>query len=145
MQVQLIDSDPGSLEDMVGADCYEAALGYVRRQAVLKQVWAGARNELWGLVQGRQGECYAPVVYFSRQDSVLEVRGTRCSCDAGNGCEHAAALLISAVEGGGAAGPGGRRSRARLRGRRPGTPRLSRCWPPGRTPDGLVRRHWPSS
>ena len=105
MQVQLIDSDPGSLEDMVGPDCYEAALGYVRRQAVLKQVWAGARNELWGLVQGRQGECYAPVVYFSRQDSVLEIRGTRCSCDAGNGCEHAAALLISAVEGGGAARP----------------------------------------
>jgi SWIM zinc finger len=136
MQVQLIDSDPGSLEDMVGPDCYEAALGYVRRQAVLKQVWAGARNELWGLVQGRHGECYAPVVYFSRQDSVLEVRGTRCSCDAGNGCEHAAALLISAVEGGGAAGPGG-----------PAGPRQAPRPPTWDTSleSLLVRPHWPAS
>ena len=78
----------------------------MRRQAVLKQVWAGARNELWGLVQGRHGEFYTPVVYFSRQDSVLEVRGTQCSCDTSYCCEHAAALLIAATEGSGATAPG---------------------------------------
>jgi superfamily II DNA or RNA helicase len=106
MRVEQSDTDPVSLEDMVGADCYQAALGYVRRQAVLKQVWAGARNELWGLVQGKHGEIYTPVVYFSRQDSVLEVRGTQCSCDTSYGCEHAAALLISATEDSGATAPG---------------------------------------
>ena len=102
MHVELSDPDPGSLEAMVGTDCYEAALGYVQRHAVVKQVWAAARNELWGLVQGRRGEFYTPVVYFSRREAVLEVRGTHCTCDVGRGCEHAAALLISAVEGAGA-------------------------------------------
>ena len=141
MRVEQSDTDPVSLEDMVGADCYQAALGYVRRQAVLKQVWAGARNELWGLVQGKHGEIYTPMVYFSRQDSVLEVRGTQCSCDTSYCCEHAAALLISATEGSGATAPGLPPCRARVRGRRPGTRHWSHCWPPGRTPDGLMRRH----
>jgi superfamily II DNA or RNA helicase len=107
MRVEQSDTDSGCLEDMVGADCYRAALGYVRRQAVLKQVWAGERNELWGLVQGRHGEFYTPVVYFTRQGSVLEVQGTRCTCDAPHGCEHAAALLISATEDTGTDGPDG--------------------------------------
>ena len=31
---------------------------------------------------------------------MLEVRGAQCSCDARYACEHAAALLVSAVEGG---------------------------------------------
>ncbi|MGH3195628.1 MAG: SNF2-related protein [Streptosporangiaceae bacterium] len=107
MRVEQSDIDSGSLEDMVGADCYQAALGYVRRQAVLKQVWAGARNELWGLVQGSHGEFYTPVVYFSGQGSVLEVQGAQCTCHAAYGCEHAAALLISATDADGADGPGG--------------------------------------
>src|SRR5260370_1766666 len=106
MRVELSDMDPGSLEGIVGTDCYEAALGYVRRQAVIQQVWADARNELWGLVQGNHGEFYTPAVYFSRQGSVLEVRGAQCSCHASYGCEHAAALLISAAGGAGATAPG---------------------------------------
>jgi superfamily II DNA or RNA helicase len=104
MHAELSDPDPGSLEAMVGTDCYEAALGYVQRHAVVKQVWASARNELWGLVQGSRGEFYTPVVYFSRREAALEVRGTQCTCDVGRGCEHAAALLIAAVEGAGAGG-----------------------------------------
>jgi superfamily II DNA or RNA helicase len=105
MHVELSDPDPDSLEAMVGADCYEAALGYVQRHAVVKQVWAAAHNELWGMVQGRHGEFYTPVVYFSRRGTMLEVRGTHCTCDMGRGCEHAAALLITALEGAGAGVP----------------------------------------
>ena len=104
MHGELSDPDAGSLEAMVGTDCYEAALGYVQRHAVVKQVWAAAQNELWGMVQGRRGEFYTPVVYFSRREAALEVRGTHCTCDVGRGCEHAAALLIFAIEGAGAAG-----------------------------------------
>ena len=92
--------DPGSLEDIIGTDCYEAALGYVRRKAVVQQVWIEGQNALWGAVHGRFGEFYTPTVYFSRHGPMLEVRGAQCSCDARYACEHAAALLISAVEGG---------------------------------------------
>jgi superfamily II DNA or RNA helicase len=107
MRLELSGMDPGSLVDLVGADCYQAALAYVRREAVLKHVWASARNELWGLVQGSYGDFYTPVVYFSRQGLALEVRGTQCSCHLSRACEHAAALLISAVEDAGVATPGG--------------------------------------
>ena len=107
--------DPGSLEDMVGTDCYQAALAYVQREAVLEQIWTAARNELWGLVQGSYGEFYTPLVCFSRQGQVLEVRDIQCSCHVSGGCEHATALLISAVEGAGASTPG------RLAGSRPGS------------------------
>ena len=92
--------DPGSLEDMIGTDCYEAALGYVRRKAVVQQMWIAGQNALFGVVHGRYGEFYTPTVYFSGQGPMLEVRGARCSCDARYACEHAAALLVSAVEGG---------------------------------------------
>jgi len=92
--------DPGSLEDMIGTDCYEAALGYVRRKAVGQQMWIPGQNALFGVVHGRYGEFYTPTVYFSGQGPMLEVRGARCSCDARYACEHAAALLVSAVEGG---------------------------------------------
>ncbi len=102
MRVQLTGADPGSLEEMIGTECFEAALGYIRRKAVIEQVWVGARNALFGVVRGRHGECYAPSVFFSGQAPTLEIRGVRCSCDAGYGCEHAAALLIAAVEGGAA-------------------------------------------
>jgi len=100
MRVELSDMDPGSLQDMIGTDCYEAALGYVRRKAVVQQLWIAARDALFGVVHGRYGEFYTATVYFSRQGPVLEVRGAQCSCDARYACEHAAALLISAVEGG---------------------------------------------
>ena len=92
--------DGSSLEDMIGADCYEAALGYVRRKAVGQQMWIPGQNALFGVVHGRYGEFYTPTVYFSGQGPMLEVRGAQCSCDARYACEHAAALLVSAVAGG---------------------------------------------
>ena len=100
MSVELNDMDPGSLEDMIGTDCYEAALEYVRRKAVVQQIWIDGQNALFGVVHGRYGESYTPTVYFSRRGPMLEVRGAKCSCDASYACEHAAALLVSAVEGG---------------------------------------------
>ncbi len=39
MRVQLTGADPGSLEEMIGAECYEAALRYIRRKAVIEQIW----------------------------------------------------------------------------------------------------------
>ena len=100
MRVELSDLDSGSLEDMIGTDCYETALGYVRRQAVSQQLWIDGQNALFGVVYGRYGEFFTSTVYFSRRGPMLEVRGAQCSCDARYACEHAAALLISAVEGG---------------------------------------------
>ena len=100
MRVELSDVDQSSLEDMIGTDCYEAALGYVRRQAVGQHLWIAGQNALFGVVHGSYGEFYTPTVFFSRQGPMLEVRGAQCSCDARYACEHAAALLISAVEGG---------------------------------------------
>ena len=98
MGVELSDGDRGSLEDMIGTDCYEAALGYVRREAIVRQVWLPGQNALSGMVHGRYGEFYTPTVYFSGEGPMLEVRGAQCSCDARYACEHAAALLVSAVE-----------------------------------------------
>ena len=46
MYANMSDIDLDSLEEMIGVDCYEAAAGYVRRQAVLKVLWAAERNEL---------------------------------------------------------------------------------------------------
>ena len=92
--------DPGSLEDLIGTDAHEAALGYVRRKAVGQQMGIPGQNALFGVVHGRYGEFYTPTVYFSGQGPMLEVRGAQCSCDARYACEHAAALLVSAVEGG---------------------------------------------
>ena len=104
MRVELSDLDSGSLEDMIGTDCYETALGYVRRKAVGQQLWIDGQNALFGVVHGRYGEFFTPTVYFSRRGPMLEVRGAQCSCDARYACEHAAALLLSAVEGGPDAG-----------------------------------------
>ena len=100
MGIELSDMDPGSLEDMIGTDCYQAALGYVQRKAVVQQIWIDRQNALFGVVHGSWGEFYTPTVFFSRRGPILEVRGAQCSCDARYACEHAAALLISAVEGG---------------------------------------------
>src|SRR5580658_7296920 len=98
MMVELSDVDLDSLEDLVGTDCYQAALRYVRRQAVVHQVWSAEQNTLCGLVQAVLGEIYMPEVHFSRRGSVLEVTGVQCSCRASDGCEHAAALLIAATQ-----------------------------------------------
>jgi superfamily II DNA or RNA helicase len=89
--------DLDSLEEMIGADCYEAAAGYVRREAVLNLRWIAEWSELWGLVRGSRGEFYTPVVHFSGQGPMLTVKGSRCSCRARRGCEHAAALLMLAA------------------------------------------------
>src|SRR5580692_11759286 len=91
----LADLDPSWIEDMIGTECYEMALGYVRRHAVSHQGLPAGQDELWGVVRGSDGEFFAPVVYFSRQEQWLKVSGTRCSCRARRGCAHAAALLLS--------------------------------------------------
>ncbi len=125
----------------MGTDCYEAALGYVRRKAVVQQLWIDGQNALFGVVHGRYGEFYTPTVFFTRHGPMLEVRGAQCSCDARHACEHAAALLVSAVEGG-ADAPG---TPGQTRRPPSWTPRSSRCWPPGTMPGIGVRRRWPSS
>jgi hypothetical protein len=76
MRVELSDVDQSSLEDMIGTDCYEAALGYVRRQAVGQHLWIAEQNALFGVVHGSYGEFYTPTVFFSREGPMLEVRGT---------------------------------------------------------------------
>ena len=100
MGVELSDMDPGSLEDMIGTDCYEAALGYVRRKAVVQQMWIDGQNALFGVVHGRYGELLHADGLLLAPRTDVEVRGAQCSCDARYACEHAAALLVSAVEGG---------------------------------------------
>src|ERR1700733_2203910 len=98
MSSEITGLDPSWIEDMIGTECYETALGYVRRPAVTSQGLPAGQNELWGLVRGTGGEFFAPVVYFSRQEQWLKVSGTRCSCRARRGCAHAAALLISVTQ-----------------------------------------------
>ena len=83
---------------MIGTECYEKALEYVRRHAVTSHGRLTGQNELWGLVRGADCVSYTAVVYFSRQGRWLKVSGTKCSCRARGGCAHAAALLISATQ-----------------------------------------------
>ena len=59
MRVQL---SMDSLEDIVGTECYEEALRYVRGRAVVQQVWVAAENALCGVVRGRPGEFFSPSV-----------------------------------------------------------------------------------
>ena len=89
---------------MIGSECYETALEFVRRKAVSQQIWIASQNALFGIVDGRHGDHYTPTVYISRQGPVPAVKAVRCNCAASYGCEHAAALLIAAVTGGTAAG-----------------------------------------
>ena len=70
MYANLGDIDLDTLEEIIGADCFEAALGYIRRQAVLSQ-WTVGEDELWGMVQGSYGEFYTPMVYFSAQPPTI--------------------------------------------------------------------------
>src|ERR1700722_19462846 len=95
MRVELKGVDVDSLEDIVGTECYEEALWYVRQQAVVQQVWVPAQNALCGVVRGKSSEFYTPAVYFS---STMQISSAQCSCAARYGCEHAAALLMAATE-----------------------------------------------
>src|SRR5487761_622442 len=99
MRVELRDIDADSLEDIVGTECYEAALQYVRDDAVVQQVWDDAQNALCGVVRGPRGGFHTPAEFFAaRNGSRLEVSSAQCSCSARYGCEHAAALLMSATK-----------------------------------------------
>ena len=51
MDIDLSELDLGSLEEIIGTDCYEAALAYVRRRAVTQRFWVAAQNALIGLVE----------------------------------------------------------------------------------------------
>jgi superfamily II DNA or RNA helicase len=99
MRVELTDVSVDSLEDIVGAECYEEALHYVRQQAVVQQVWVSAQNAMCGVVRGKSGEFYTPAVYFSAG----KVSSAQCSCAARYGCAHAAALLMATADRGAAA------------------------------------------
>ena len=105
MKIELADIDPDVLEDIIGTDSYDAALAYVRRHAVGRQMWADAHNALFGIVLGSHGDYYTPAIWFS-PGPPLEVLRVHCGCAARHGCEHAAALLLSAVEGGAEAAAG---------------------------------------
>jgi len=93
MRVQLPDVSVDSLEDIVGTECYEEALRYVRRRAVVQQVWVATQNALCGVVRVRPGEFHTPAIYFTRG----RVSSAQCSCTARYGCAHAAALLMAAA------------------------------------------------
>jgi superfamily II DNA or RNA helicase len=92
MRVRLADMGVDSLEDIVGTECYEEALRYVRQHAVVQQVWVAAQNALCGVVRVGPGEFHTPAVYFSGD----RVSSAQCSCTARYGCAHAAALLMAA-------------------------------------------------
>jgi superfamily II DNA or RNA helicase len=94
MRVEITGLD---LADIVGAECYDRALEYVRQQAVVQRVWVTAQQALCGVVRGQRGEFYTPAVYFTDD---MQVSSAQCSCTARYGCEHAAALLMSATENG---------------------------------------------
>ncbi len=104
MHMELRELDAVALEDVVGTECYEQALRYVRDDAIVQQVWVASQNALCGVVRGQRGGYYTPAVYFAATpvDSAgvrprLEVSSAQCSCTARYGCEHAAALLMAAV------------------------------------------------
>ena len=68
-------------------------------------MWADAHNALFGIVLDSHGDYYTPAIWFS-PGPPLEVLRVHCGCAARHGCEHAAALLLSAVEGGAEAAAG---------------------------------------
>jgi SNF2-related domain/Helicase conserved C-terminal domain len=99
MKIELAAIDPDVIEDIIGTDSYDAALEYVRRHAVGRQMWVGAHHALFGIVLGSHGDYYTSAIFFS-PGPPLEVLRVHCDCAARHGCAHAAALLISALEGG---------------------------------------------
>jgi hypothetical protein len=85
MKIELDDLDADLLEDIIGTDRYDAALGYVRRRAVGRQVWADAHSALFGFVLGSHGDYYTPAIWFS-PGPPLEVLRVHCGCAARRGC-----------------------------------------------------------
>src|ERR1700733_6770827 len=94
MRVQLADVSVDSLEDIVGTECYDEALLYVRQHAVVQQVWVAAQNALCGVVRVRPGGFHPPAIYFAGG----RVSSAQGSCTARYGCAHAAALLMAAAD-----------------------------------------------
>ena len=90
MKIELTAIDPDVIEDIIGTDSYDAALGYVRRHAVGRQTWAGAHHALFGIVLGSHGDYYTPAIFFS-PGPPLKVLRVHCDCAARHGCEHVAA------------------------------------------------------
>jgi superfamily II DNA or RNA helicase len=97
MRVELWGVDEDSIQDIVGTECYDRAREYVRQDAVVQRVWVPAQSALCGVVRGSHGEYYTPAVYFT---DAMQVSSAQCSCTARYGCEHAAALLMSAARNG---------------------------------------------
>ena len=98
MRTELPDVDADSLASIVGADCYEDAIRYVRDDAIVQRVWVATQQALCGVVRARPGGFHTPAVYFAPDaTSVTQVSSAQCSCAARFGCEHAAALLLSAM------------------------------------------------
>jgi superfamily II DNA or RNA helicase len=95
MRAELPDIDAASLEDIVGTDCLEEARRYLRDEAIVQRVWVGAQHALCGVIRARHGGYHTPAVYFTPH--TWRVCSAQCSCVARFGCEHAAALLMSAV------------------------------------------------
>jgi superfamily II DNA or RNA helicase len=83
-----------SLEDIVGTECYDDALRYVRERAVVRHVWVAEQNALCGTVRIRGGGYHSPTVYFSGG----QVSSAQCSCAVRRGCAHAAALVMAAAD-----------------------------------------------
>lgn len=48
MRVELSDVTEQTLEEIVGTECYELALDYVRRGAVVHRVWVAEQRALCG-------------------------------------------------------------------------------------------------
>src|SRR5579872_228057 len=95
MRVELADVTEQTLEEIVGTECYELALDYVRRGAVVHRVWVPEQRALCGVVGTAHGGFNTPTVYFTQD---MRLRSAQCSCSAGYGCEHAAALLLDAAQ-----------------------------------------------
>ena len=95
MRAELPDIDAASLEDIVGAECLEEARRYLRDNAVVQRVWVSTQHALCGVIRARHGGFHTPAVYFTPH--TWRVSSAQCSCATRFGCEHAAALLMSAM------------------------------------------------
>jgi hypothetical protein len=62
MSVEPSDLDPDSLENLVETDCYEAALGYVRRKAVGPHIARDTIEEKVMALKARKAELFSNVI-----------------------------------------------------------------------------------
>ncbi len=98
-RVVLPDIDPASLEDAVGAACYEKGVQYLRQRAVVHMWWDDSQTALHGTVRGRTGEFYTTTAYFSLAGGLPpEFEQGECSCPVGFNCKHVAALVLAAAD-----------------------------------------------